>query len=48
VNSRSLFAGLHPNDEQRATIESCTDPERLQRWLRAAGRVASIAELLEA
>jgi hypothetical protein len=39
--------GLPPNDEQRATIESCTDPERLERWLRAAGRVASIAELLE-
>jgi hypothetical protein len=40
--------GLHPNDEQRATIESCTDPDRLQRWLRAAGRVTSVAELLEA
>jgi hypothetical protein len=40
--------GLLPNDEQRATIESCTDPVRLQRWLRAAGRVASVAELLEA
>jgi hypothetical protein len=40
--------GLHPNDEQRATIESCTDPEQLERWLRAAGRVASVAELLEA
>jgi hypothetical protein len=40
--------GLHPNDEQRATIESCTDAERLQRWLRAAGRVASLTELLEA
>jgi hypothetical protein len=39
--------GLRPNAEQRATIESCTDPERLQRWLRAAGCVASIAELLE-
>jgi hypothetical protein len=39
--------GLHPSDEQRAAIESCSDPERLQRWLRAAGRVGSVAELLE-
>jgi hypothetical protein len=39
--------GLPLDDEQRATIESCTDPERLQRWLRAAGRVASVAELLQ-
>jgi hypothetical protein len=40
--------GLHPSDEQRAVIESCSDPERLQRWLRSAGRVGSVAELLEA
>ena len=39
--------GLDPSDEQRAAIESCTDPERLQRWLRATGRVNSVAELLE-
>jgi hypothetical protein len=39
--------GLHPSDEQRAIIESCSDPERLQRWLAAAGRVGSVAELLE-
>jgi hypothetical protein len=40
--------GLHPNHEQRAIIESCTDPQRLQLWLRMAGRVATVAELLEA
>jgi hypothetical protein len=39
--------GLHPSDEQRAVIESCADPERLQRWLRAAVRVGSVAERLE-
>jgi hypothetical protein len=39
--------GLHPSEDQRATIESCSDPERLQRWLRAAVRVGSVAELLE-
>jgi hypothetical protein len=40
--------GLHPNNEQRVVIESCCDPERLHRWLRAAVRVGSVAELLEA
>jgi hypothetical protein len=39
--------GLHPTDEQRATIESCSDPERIQRWLAAAVRVHSVADLLE-
>jgi hypothetical protein len=39
--------GLHPNHEQRAIIESCTDPQRLQLWLRMAGQVASVVELLE-
>ena len=39
--------GLPPSDEQRAAIESCTDPERLQHWLRAAGRVNTVAELLD-
>ncbi|NJK33404.1 MAG: hypothetical protein HC927_13940 [Deltaproteobacteria bacterium] len=37
---------LDPTEEQRATIEACTNPERLQRWLLAALRVHSVAELL--
>jgi hypothetical protein len=39
--------GLRPNKRQRALIESCTDIDRLDRWLHAAGRVDSIAELLD-
>ena len=34
-------------DEQRARIESCTDPDTLDRWLLAAATVADTAELFE-
>lgn len=40
--------GLLPSAEQCAVIEACTDDEQLARWVRSAGRVGSVAELLEA
>jgi hypothetical protein len=39
--------GLHLSDEQRAVIEACTDDEQLERWLRKAGCIATVAELLD-
>ncbi|NJK31759.1 MAG: hypothetical protein HC927_04680 [Deltaproteobacteria bacterium] len=38
--------GLRPTDPQRETITSCTDADRLLRWLAATNQVESVAELL--
>lgn len=40
--------GLSISDETRETLLACRDAETLDRWLAAAGTVASSAELLQA
>ncbi|NJK32559.1 MAG: hypothetical protein HC927_09210 [Deltaproteobacteria bacterium] len=38
--------GLQPTDPQREAITSCTDVDRLLRWLKAANQVESFGDLL--
>ncbi len=40
--------GLSPTPVEQATIECCTDPDQLQRWIVKATAAASVSEVLAA